>query len=279
MIKAVIALTVILLPLSITRLALPFFINWQAKKELLITNFEGKKIATAGGAILFLSLLLCYPLFIILLPPPLKFPWALLFFYLLGITLLGAIDDIWGERECKGLKGHFGKLWKREGISTGIYKAAGGLLIGTFVSLKIGEGYWMDWMMGGLYLALLSNLFNLLDTRPGRAVKTFFLISLLLIIFYRNFTWILIPIWGIVAIYLPWEVNKEIMLGDTGAYMLGGILGFSSLFVLSSQTIIFLNIILLFLHFFCEKFSLNRIIEEKLSFSYIRSIIRTGRKN
>jgi UDP-GlcNAc:undecaprenyl-phosphate GlcNAc-1-phosphate transferase len=262
MIDSASALTATLLPLLLTRLGLPFFISWQAGKKFLTVNFEGKKIATAGGAILFLSLLFGYPFFLSL-PLSLKFPWTLLFFYLFGITLLGVIDDIWGEKKCKGLRAHLRKFCKGEGISTGMYKAAGGLLLGTFVSTKISGGYWLSWLIGGLYLALLSNLFNLLDTRPGRSIKTFFLTSLPLI-FYHNFAWLLIPIWGVLAIYLPWEENKQIMLGDTGAYMLGGILGFSSLFVLSGRSIIFLNVFLLFLHLFCEKFSLNSIMEKML---------------
>jgi len=275
MINSAILLTAILLPIIITRLSLSFFINWQAQKKLLITNFEGKKIATAGGAVLFLSLLFCFYL-LSRMPNKLPLPYALLFFYLFGITLLGAIDDIWGEKECKGLKGHLMKLWKKEGISTGIYKAAGGLLLGFFISSRINEGYLIEWIMGGFFLALLSNFFNLLDTRPGRSARVFFFISFVIVIFFRDLAWALLPIWGILLVYLPWELNKQIMLGDTGAYLLGGILGIFSLFVLSGKTIIVLNLLLLFVHLFCEKFSLNSIIEEKLSRNLL---VRTGRKN
>lgn len=272
--NSAILVTAILLPIVITRLSLSFFVNWQAQKKLLITNFEGKKIATAGGAVLFLSLVFCY-YFFSRMPNKLPLPYALLLFYLFGITLLGAIDDIWGEKECKGLKGHLMKLWKKEGISTGIYKAAGGLLLGFFVSSRINEGI-MEWIMGGLFLALLTNFFNLLDTRPVRSAKVFFLISFVIVIFFRDFALVLLPVWGILIVYLPWELNKKIMLGDTGAYLLGGILGIFSLFALSGKTIVFLNLILLIIHLFCERFSLNRIIEEKFSHNLI---LRTGRKN
>lgn len=265
----------ILLPLLITRLGLPPLIKWQFQKKIINKNFEGKKIATAGGTILFLSLLLCYPFFINL-PLQLTFPWGLFFFYLFGITLLGVVDDFWGEKECKGLQGHFGKLWRREGVSTGMYKAAGGLLLGIFIASRISAGNFGVWIMQGLYLALISNLFNLLDTRPARAAKMFIILSFLLMLFFRPFLWILLPIWGSLVIYLRWELDKNIMLGDTGAYMLGGVLGFCSLFSLSVRTIIFLNIFLLFLHLFCERFSLTKIIEEKLSFY---SLLRRGRKN
>jgi len=268
-------LMTILLPLLIIQLSIPLFINWQAQKKIMIKNYEGKTIATAGGAIIFLAYLFCYPFFL-RMPLPANFPWGLLFFYLLGITLLGIIDDFWGEKECKGLRGHFYKFWRREGISTGMYKAVGGLLLGTFISLRISEGYWGDWIMKGLLLALLSNFFNLLDTRPARASKMFFFVSFLFILFFRSFIWVLMPIWGTLLVYLHWELRKKIMLGDTGAYMLGGVLGFLSLFTLSGRSVIFLNIILLSLHLFCERFSLNKIIEEKLSFY---SLERTGRKN
>lgn len=275
MVNSAILLMAILLPILITRLGLSLFVNWQVQKKLLITNFEGNKIATAGGAVLFLSFVFCY-YFFSRMPNKLPLSYALLLFYLFGITLLGAIDDIWGEKECKGLKGHLMKLWKKEGISTGLFKAAGGLLLGFFVSSRLNEGYLIEWIMGGLFLALLSNFFNLLDTRPGRSAKVFFLISFVFVIFFRDFTWVLLPIWGILIVYLPWELNKQIMLGDTGAYLLGGILGIFSLITLSGKTIILLNLILLFIHLFCEKFSLNRMIEEKFSHNLI---LRTGRKN
>ncbi|HHU76718.1 MAG TPA: hypothetical protein GXZ24_07510, partial [Firmicutes bacterium] len=177
-------LAAILLPLLFIRLGLPLYINWQTEKNLLILNFEDKKVATAGGVILFLSLLLGYPFFP-MLPFSLIFSPMLLFFYLFGVTFLGAIDDLWGEKECKGLRGHLKKFLRGEGVSTGIYKAAGGLLLGTFVSYRIYGGHWSFWFMGGLYLALLSNLFNLLDTRPGRVVKTFVLTSLPLILYFN----------------------------------------------------------------------------------------------
>ena len=193
------------------------------------------------------------------------------------IAILGAIDDFYGEKDCKGLHGHISKFWRQEGISTGIYKAAGGLLLGYFIAAKInGEGRWEIWALQGLFLALLSNFFNLLDTRPARAVKMFFFISFLLMVLVHPFLWIIAPIWGILLVYLPWEVNKNIMLGDTGAYLLGGILGFLSLFILTDRMFIFLNIILLLVHLFCEKFSLNTILEEKVFISYL---VRTGRKN
>jgi hypothetical protein len=42
-------LAAILLPLLFIRLGLPLYINWQTEKNLLILNFEDKKVATAGG--------------------------------------------------------------------------------------------------------------------------------------------------------------------------------------------------------------------------------------
>ena len=93
-------LLVLILPLLSTRLLLPLYVNWQAQKKLLIKNFEGKQIATAGGTIIFLALLFIYP-FCNQMSLPLYFNCSWLFFYLLGIAILGAIDDFYGEKDCK----------------------------------------------------------------------------------------------------------------------------------------------------------------------------------
>ena len=58
--------------------------------------------------------------------------------------------------------------------------------MGTFVSAMAGGGNWANWILQGIFLALFSNLFNLLDTRPARAAGAYFNISLTGMFLFRE---------------------------------------------------------------------------------------------
>src|SRR5690625_2209350 len=98
---------------------------------LVEANFRTHPIAFGVGMIIPWVLILCLP-------------WAVLegviTVYLLQTFLLGVIayvgwcDDRFGERETKGIKGHFALWWKTGRRSTGFWKA----VVGCFIALIIG---------------------------------------------------------------------------------------------------------------------------------------------
>ncbi|MGI5875675.1 MAG: hypothetical protein ACOX6X_02500 [Dethiobacteria bacterium] len=264
---------IVLLPLFCTYLLTPLYIRWQERKNNLATNYQGKSIVSTGGVIFLISLL------VLIIPLHYYFRegktiWGLLFIYITVVGVLGIIDDLWGEKDCKGFRGHLKKLWHGKEISTGLYKAIGGFLIAVFVSSRLGGEIWPDWLGKALFLALFSNFFNLLDTRPARAAKIFFLISLLLILLGREYIWLLIPFWSMLLIYLYWELETKIMLGDTGAYILGGALGFYGILILPLYIVFIGNALFLILHYYCEKFSLGKFIEDHKSLFFLDSLGR-----
>ena len=100
--------------------------------------------------------------------------------YALGVIGLGLIDDTLGasgpDRPAhRGWRGHGAAVLRGE-PSTGALKAAGslGLALFTMSYLELSNG---RWLLAAAVLALATNVFNLLDLRPGRSTKAFVLLA------------------------------------------------------------------------------------------------------
>jgi UDP-N-acetylmuramyl pentapeptide phosphotransferase/UDP-N-acetylglucosamine-1-phosphate transferase len=99
---------------------------------------------------------------------------------------LGALDDLAGDSNSKGLKGHLGALRRGE-VTTGAVKILGlgasGLLAAALVDRQhpaVHRPHALDTVVGGAVIAGSANLLNLLDLRPGRALKATLLLGTLL---------------------------------------------------------------------------------------------------
>lgn len=133
-----------------------------------------------------------------------------------GAGLIGSYDDHAGQGHAKGLRGHLGALGRGE-VTSGAVK------LGTLAALGLvsaglapGRARVLDRLMGGAVVAGTANLLNLLDLRPGRALKTGVASALIL----RQ------PgVAGACAALLPGDLAERTMLGDAGANALGAVLG------------------------------------------------------
>ena len=106
----------------------------------------------------------------------------------------------------------------------------------------------------------MTNFINLLDLRPGRAIKFFILFSLLLITMLP-FIWIyFLPIFGLIIPYTYYELKGKVMLGDTGANVLGVILGYCFTLWPSLIGKLILLVSLLILTMISEKYSFTEYI-------------------
>ncbi|WP_250033519.1 hypothetical protein [Paractinoplanes maris] len=145
---------------------------------------------------------------------------------------VGLYDDIVGNRpeqkSAKGFAGHLGAL--REGrVTSGLVKIAGVGAAGLIASSLIGSGRSSragraaDVLIGAGVIAGMANLVNLLDLRPGRAIKAGAIIGAPLALGRRG--GIAAGTLGASAALLPADLGEEIMLGDSGANALGALLG------------------------------------------------------
>lgn len=187
-------------------------------------NFTGKNIPTAIG-LTFIP--------IILTTLVLAFGGVLLvaeggIFYLvyaLVAGIVGAADDLWGGSEARGFKGHLGAL-KRGRVTTGLAKllvlGSGAIVFGVLLF-----GLEISAFVAAFLMAGSVNLANLLDLRPGRALK--FLAApllILLIIAPGAAVLVVIGIVGGAAGLFYFDLKGRIMLGDAGAAIYGSVLGY-----------------------------------------------------
>jgi UDP-N-acetylmuramyl pentapeptide phosphotransferase/UDP-N-acetylglucosamine-1-phosphate transferase len=156
--------------------------------------------------------------------------------YALGVIALGLIDDtlgpstspsveLEGHRPQRGWRGHGAAVLRGE-LSTGALKAAGSLglalLAMSYLGLSNGR-----WLLAAAVLVLATNVFNLLDLRPGRSIKAFVLLGVGLTAGSSD----LRPLWALGLFAAPalvaglYDLRERAMLGDTGANLLGALAG------------------------------------------------------
>ncbi len=150
--------------------------------------------------------------------------------------LLGAYDDLAEGGVRKGLKGHLGALARGE-VTTGAVKVLGLGVGGLAASLLVRAGdeddasrlvRTADVLVGGAVVAGAANLLNLLDLRPGRALKAV-LLSAPAALAGGGAAGPLAAAAGSAGAALPDDLGERTMLGDTGANAAGALLGVAAL--------------------------------------------------
>jgi UDP-GlcNAc:undecaprenyl-phosphate GlcNAc-1-phosphate transferase len=192
-------------------------------------NYRGRPLPFPFGVLIVAAALLALvPLTLIArLAPAAVFhpeivPIAL---YALGVLALGLIDDAFGGGEAsRGWRGHGAAIARGE-FSTGALKAAGslGLALLAMDQLGLSDG---RWLLAAGVLVLATNVFNLLDLRPGRSSKAFVLLGAALTIGAG-----VRPLWALGLLAAPalvagaYDLRERAMLGDTGSNLLGALAG------------------------------------------------------
>jgi UDP-N-acetylmuramyl pentapeptide phosphotransferase/UDP-N-acetylglucosamine-1-phosphate transferase len=152
--------------------------------------------------------------------------------YAFGVLALGLVDDTLAadprdERPTpqRGWRGH-GAATLRGEPSTGALKAAGSLGLALFAVSYLGLSNGR-WLLAAAVVVLATNVFNLLDLRPGRSTKAFVLLAVGLEIGAAKVR----PLWSLGLFAAPalvagvYDLRERSMLGDTGASLLGGLAG------------------------------------------------------
>ena len=148
--------------------------------------------------------------------------------YLLGVAFLGFLDDSLGGGEGgapRGWRGHARAL-RAGSLSTGAVKAVGALALAAYVVSGRGLESWR-YLADVALLVLATNLFNLLDLRPGRAEKGLGLLCVGLCLG----AWTLAPLEllgifaGPILVGVWFTLRERAMLGDTGSNLLGAVAG------------------------------------------------------
>ena len=145
-----------------------------------------------------------------------------------------------GDAPVKGLAGHLGAL-ARGRVTTGTLKVvvigSGALVSGALLARYRGSASGgrapvmvaADAATGAVTIAAWADVHNLLDLRPGRALKTAALMSGALLADRREGAEaaraLAAGALGVVAAALPEDLMEDTMLGDTGANAVGALVG------------------------------------------------------
>jgi hypothetical protein len=249
---------------------------------LVRANYRGVRLAFPLGAVLATAALVALaPLAFLddradlnLLSPALR-QWMP---YLLGVAFLGFLDDSLGQGEAagapRGWRGHLQAL--REGsLSTGAVKALGALALAAYVVSGRGLESWR-YLADVALLILSTNLFNLLDLRPGRAEKGLALLAVGLCLG----AWTLAPlellgIFAGPALVGAWFTLRErAMLGDTGSNLLGAVAGVWLLTTLGADARLIALVLIAGLTIYGELRSISATIESVPPLRWLDSLGR-----
>jgi len=240
-----------------------------ARSGLVRENYRGNMVAFPAGAVLVACALVALaPLALLddradldLLDPELR-RWAT---YVLGVALLGLLDDALGRGAqadtARGWRGH-ARAVAAGRFSTGAIKAVGALALAAYAVSGRGRED-LDYVADLALLLLATNVFNLLDLRPGRVEKTFALLLAGLCLG----AWTAVPLEllgifiGPVLIGAAFTLRERAMLGDTGSNLVGALAGISLLVVLSDDARLIALAAVAALTVYGEFRSISKVIE------------------
>lgn len=235
-------------------------------------NFTGRQIPIGAGIGFGLLAILLALGFTIVRPDAGLFG-NLMLTLVLGFALLGFIDDAVPAREKGGFKAHVGRLVRERTLSTALIKAAFGLCL----SVGVAFAWKQQWaaVTDGIIIALSANAVNLMDVRPGRALKLFFLVFIIIVggsylveVVWRGATvtqatWMLLApffLWGLAL--SRYDFTCRAMMGDAGSNVLGAVLGLLVVWELSDTSRLIVLALLVVFHVMTELVSVTAIIEK-----------------
>jgi UDP-N-acetylmuramyl pentapeptide phosphotransferase/UDP-N-acetylglucosamine-1-phosphate transferase len=208
------------------------------------TNYRGSTVSLAGGPVCVLVLLggLC-----------LARSWAAA----VAVALCGAVgtyDDLRGSAATRGLRGHLGAL-RRGSLTSGAVKV---LVVGVsgVVAAAMLYGVSVRAAVSAVVVAGVANLLNLLDLRPGRALKVALLVALPVAAVAASAV-----AFGTAVGLLPWDLRERVMLGDGGANALGAALGVALAVALPLAALATVAAVVVALTLASERVSFTRVIE------------------
>lgn len=256
----------------VTTIIIKLIYNMLRNTHAIRENYLGEKIPVGMGIVFPISYI-CIITILSLFYPLGETPYIFLF-GIVSISFLGLIDDLLGNRNTTGLKGHIGKLFQLQ-LTTGGLKAVMGGIIAIVVMMPFGNNIFIT-IFNGVIIALSTNLINLLDLRPGRAIKGYFIFAFILLAFFYNtqYIYLLLILTILTIVYFPIDVKAKAMMGDTGSNALGFTLGF---FTAISATILVKIIVLIFLitiHFYAERASITDFITKNRVLNFIDELGR-----
>ncbi|AFS78410.1 putative phospho-N-acetylmuramoyl-pentapeptide-transferase [Gottschalkia acidurici 9a] len=266
-------LIIFFISIVVTLLSTPYVYNMLLDNDCTALNYREEKIPIGMGLVFIL--VQCFIISITSIY--IKIDRTMILFYIITVMLMGLVgmlDDLIGEKNVKGFKGHIKSLFRGK-LTTGGLKAIIGFLSATLFSISISKNY-LDMIVNIFLIALFTNLINLFDLRPGRAGKVFAVISITLLItsYIKSYDFIIYSALGIIIVYMRYDLKARAMMGDVGSNALGITLGAFCALTHSLNIKIVYLVILLILHIISEFYSFSKIINKSKILSFLDNLGR-----
>jgi hypothetical protein len=176
------------------------------------------------------------------------------------VFLGGLYDDRRGGPE-RGLVAHFRELLGGR-VTPGIVKLVAALAAASLVAWAYRPSLFTA-IVGIPVMAGAANLWNLLDVRPGRALKYFIPVCFLLLVISGQSQFGLgasAAFGASLAVFL-FDLTERAMLGDAGSNLFGFVVGVGLFATLPLWGLVFALAAVLGLHWAAETVTLSRIVE------------------
>jgi UDP-GlcNAc:undecaprenyl-phosphate/decaprenyl-phosphate GlcNAc-1-phosphate transferase len=197
--------------------------------------------------------------------------------YVVGVALLGLLDDLVGsDSPARGWRGH-ARAAASGGLSTGAIKAVGSLGLALYALSGTGRDAG-EYLLAVGVVVLATNLFNLLDLRPGRSTKALVLLGLALSLGAMDAD----PLWtvglflGPILVLLPLDLREVGMLGDTGSNAIGAVAGLWLVLSLSTTGQAVALAVMAALTIYGEFRSISAVIDRTPGLRHLDSLGRTS---
>lgn len=258
---------------------------------MLRANYRDRHIPTAAGLILVLAALLVEAGRTLMgagglrsggtpgiAGAPLSGPRPVVLLAVVGFGLLGLVDDLVGDGNDRGFRGHLTAL-ARGRVTTGVLKLAGGAAVALVAVASLGARPLGRLLADAALVALAANLGNLFDRAPGRVVKVsamWFVVVVVAAAFAGQAAVLAAPavVVGAGLALLGDDLRERLMMGDTGANVLGAMVGLGVGMVASAGVRSGVLVVVLALNVAGELFSFSRVID---SVGLLRAFDQAGR--
>lgn len=179
-----------------------------------------------------------------------------------GFGLLGLLDDVAGDPSSRGFAGHLRAL-RSARLTTGAVKLFGGGAVAVLVASTTSTGHVARLLADAALIALSANLANLLDRAPGRVAKAGLVAALPIVAVAGADGRLLGPaiVVGAVVALIGDDLGERLMLGDTGANVIGGVLGLAVVLTTAPATRTVVLGIVAALNVASEVVSFSRVID------------------
>lgn len=247
------------------------------------TNYRDRPVITGAGLLVplvvvaFQAAAVLAATFDVSLNEATEAPRRMVLVVALGLGLLGLLDDLAGEGESGGFRGHLDALTRGQ-LTTGSLKLFGGAAVATAAVFGPRSDTPGRLLADAALVALSANLANLFDRAPGRLLKLTGLGFAALAVATgapAELVAVAVTVGAGLALIVP-DLREQVMIGDVGANVLGATLGVGVVVATAPTTRTVVLVVVAALNLASERVSFSAVIDRA---SPLRALDRLGRSS